>query len=91
MSVYVDSGKWKLGRMKMAHMLADTPEELFDMADRLGLKREWFQSRSVPHFDICQSKRVLAISYGAISISNHDMVAVIRRLRDRPNLQKAVS
>lgn len=51
-------------------MWADTVEELHTMADRIGLKREWFQPRpehSINHYDIVPTKRALAIKYGAIA------------------------
>lgn len=81
MSVYVDRGVNAYGRMKMCHMLADTLEELHAMADKLGLKREWFQSHSTPHYDVCQAKRRLAISFGAIECDRHKVVELIRKHR----------
>ena len=82
MTVYVDDGRWVLGRMRMSHMLADTPEELHAMADRLGLRREWYQAdASTPHYDVCRAKRRLAIELGARPVDRRGMVAVVRRLR----------
>lgn len=81
MTVYVDNSKNGFGRMKMCHMLADTVEELHAMADRIGLKRAWFQPKSSPHYDVSQEKRKLAIECGAIEVDKHQLVAVIRRLR----------
>ena len=83
MAVYVDKGRYVYWRMKMCHMLADTLEELHAMADRLGLKREWFQPESTPHYDICQSKRRLALKFGAVEIDNRQMVEIIRKWRQR--------
>lgn len=83
MAVYVDNGQFPYGRMKMAHMLADTLNELHDMADRLGLKRGWFQNHSAPHYDLCQAKRRLAIEYGAIEINRRELVTLIRVWRER--------
>lgn len=70
-----------MGRMKMSHMFADTEEELHHMAALVGLKREWFQHHGTPHYDLCQSKRQLAIKRGAVVIGRHEVVAIIRRHR----------
>lgn len=69
--VYVDdmykSPIGQFGRMKMSHMVADTTEELLEMADKIGVKRKWIQQPGTPreHFDICRSKRTKAIEFGA--------------------------
>lgn len=68
MSVYVDDYQGKLGRMVMCHMLADTVDELHAFAARLGLRREWFQLGSAPHYDVSKEKRALAIKLGAIHL-----------------------
>ncbi len=76
-SVYVDDafaesdrwGPWKGG----GHMQADTLEELQEMADRLGLKRSWLQSKPGrpwrDHYDLTAGKRELAIALGAVSVT----------------------
>jgi hypothetical protein len=84
MSVYVDRARNRFGRMVMCHMLADTLDELHAMADRIGLRREWFQSKaSTPHYDVSLEKRALAIRHGARDCSRAEIVEVIRRLRSR--------
>ena len=85
MSVYVDEPIWSYKRMKMCHMVADTPDELHEMANLLGLKRHWFQGGnfSLPHYDICKSKRALAIKYGAIEIDKYKLVEMIKANRDK--------
>lgn len=70
MTVYVDDmylypmGKFR--RMKMSHMIADNEDELHAMADRIGVARRWYQG---DHYDICKSKRSLALKNGAIPIT----------------------
>lgn len=67
MAVYVDDFQAGFGRMIMSHMIADTQKELLDMADKIGVARKWIQypGSKDEHFDICQSKKKLAISNGA--------------------------
>lgn len=86
MSVYVDKAIYGYGRMIMCHMVADSPKELHKMADRIGVARKWFQDPrtmnvSTPHYDICKSKRTLAVAAGAIECERNDFVAAIRRIR----------
>jgi hypothetical protein len=85
MAVYVDNARIPFVRKdlglyqptyKMNHMWADTLEELFAMADKIGLQRKWLQrppgtglpgmNASWVHFDITASKRALAVKHGAI-------------------------
>ena len=81
--VYVDDYRAPHGRMKMSHLMADTTEELLAMVDAIGVKRQWIQKAGDPaeHFDIAESKRVLAIEAGAHPVSSRCLIAVIRRKR----------
>jgi len=84
MSVYVDRAAYPYGRMIMCHMIADTPDELHAMADRIGVARRWFQqppSASFWHYDIATSKRTLDLRYGARACARDEFVAAIRRIR----------
>ena len=71
MAVYIDCERNPYHHMLMSHMVADTLDELHAMAQRLGLQRCWFQvfRNGTPHYDICQSKRTLALSLGAVEIN----------------------
>jgi len=82
-AVYLDDSRNRFGRMIMCHMVADTLEELHEMADRIGMRREWFQPRSSPHYDVCLtlSKRALAIRFGALEVDKAGLVEVVRRKR----------
>ena len=82
MPVYVDCARNALGRMKMCHMIADTPEELDRMAYRIGMKTEWFQPTSFPHYDVSLSRRQIAVSNGAVVCDRRTFVGHLRRIRD---------
>lgn len=71
MSVYVDDMRADFSRMKMCHMVADTSKELHAMAKKIGVKRKWVQDEGTysEHYDICLSKRRLAVLHGAKEIS----------------------
>lgn len=66
MTVYVDDAEIPFKGMKMNHMIADTEEELHEMAEEIGLKREWYQG---DHYDVSLSKKELALDKGAVEIS----------------------
>lgn len=78
MTVYVDDMLAPYGRMKMSHMIADTEAELHAMADKIGVARKWYQG---DHYDICQSKRELAIQHGAQALSRMELgrIAIAQR------------
>lgn len=72
MAVYVDQARNPYGRMLMCHMVADTREELHAMADKIGIARRWFQG---DHYDIAQSKRKLAVQFGATELTRAELGA----------------
>ena len=78
LTVYVDDAQHPFGRMLMCHMMADSLEELHAMARTIGLKTAWFQPGRHPHYDVCSSKRAVAISEGAIPITQREMVRHFR-------------
>ena len=77
MSVYVDSAFVRYGRMLMCHMVADTEAELHAMADAIGVRRKWYQDR---HYDICSSKRAVAIELGAKVVTSREGALIRRRM-----------
>jgi Protein of unknown function (DUF4031) len=83
LSVYVDNafavggwGRWSGG----GHLQADTLYELHEFAERIGLRREWFQSKpgrpENDHYDLTRAGRELALEFGAI---DEDRAASARR------------
>ncbi|MBW7932049.1 MAG: DUF4031 domain-containing protein [Gemmatimonadaceae bacterium] len=63
-------------------MIADAPEELDAMADRIGVARRWIQFAGTPteHFNICTAFRRKVVA-GAIEISSREIVALMRGWR----------
>lgn len=98
MAVYVDDMyKYRMGRFRgyrMSHMIADSHEELMDMANQLGLKVEWLQHEGTPkeHFDIPVHKRAQAIRLGAKAVGMKELVRIIRskRLAERSDPTKQI-
>lgn len=79
MTVYIDNAFLPYGRMLMCHMIADTEEELHKMAEKIGIERRWYQSKSsVPHYDVSKGKRILAIALGAQEVTSKELVKIAR-------------
>lgn len=84
MTVYVDDMRARYGSLVMCHMIADSDDELHAMADRIGVDRKWWQSpetTSGSHYDIAQTKRVLAVHAGAVQITQRQCAAMNLRRR----------
>lgn len=77
--VYVDDMNAPFGRMIMCHMIADTTEELLEMADKIGVNRKWIQKAGTiqEHFDVCQTKKQKAIEQGAKLITWRELGMMI--------------
>ena len=74
MTVYVDDMRMRkrLGQRpaKWSHLFADSVEELHEFAERIGLKRIWFQdSPTEPHYDVTETRRLAAIAAGATPVN----------------------
>lgn len=80
MSVYVDNlVDYGLGAVQGAprakywcHMFADSEEELHAMADKIGMRRVWYQSwpaHSLPHYDLTATRRLVAVQEGAVEFN----------------------
>ena len=82
-AVYVDDMQAAFGRMIMCHMLADSDEELHAMAQRIGVARRWHQKPGTvqSHYDICLSKKALALAGGAKLIDRRGVARLIQAKR----------
>ena len=77
-AVYVDQAREREGNATISHLLADSLEELQDMADRIGLSQAAFHPGSVPYYDCSQGKRQQAIKLGAIVIGRQKVRELIQ-------------
>lgn len=81
MAVYIDDmyryPMGRFGRMKMSHMVADTVEELHDLADKIGVARKWVQQAHMGkgwvHYDMALAARARAIEHGAVQITLREL------------------
>jgi len=76
---------------EFCHLLADTRDELHDMADALGIPRRFFQEHPWRwHHDLPEHLRPLAIELGAVEMDIHEVGALLGR-RKREYLLSAAS
>lgn len=88
MAVYVDHVRIPFKGMRMSHMIADDLEELHTMAQAIGMRREWFQDKKFPHYDVSDERRALALQRGAIAVDRRELVMVMRRYRAENGLER---
>lgn len=51
------------------HLFGTDLEELHKFAKSIGLKREWYQGKQFPHYDLTSRMRDKAIQKGAIRVA----------------------
>jgi hypothetical protein len=85
----IDYGGWFNKRFgPSCHLLADTEEELHEMARKIGMKRSWFQSgekSSMPHYDLVASRRASAVKLGAKEITRKELYELLKQYRHERN------
>lgn len=90
MTIYVDgmvSNGWRMrgNAIKNCHMFSDSEDlaELHAFAKRIGMRREWFQDKRVPHYDLTVSRRRLAVAAGAVEVDRRQAVDLWARIQAR--------
>lgn len=80
MPVYVDPAiHWWRGK-RWCHMFADSLGELHEFAKLIDMKREWFQDDwRLPHYDITELRRAMAVKVGAVSVDLRFTAARMRQ------------
>lgn len=89
MTVYVDplaKFGWKLRGRETAscHLFTDDIDlqSLHDLAQKIGMKRAWFQDKAAaPHYDLTPSRRQAAVVAGAVELDRKEAVGVWRARR----------
>ena len=90
MAVYVDKlvdYGWRHG--PSCHLIADSVDELIEFAVSMGMRREWYQPLSSPHFDLHTDGRAEAIRRGAIELDSRAFVKKLRELRAKRKAAEA--
>jgi hypothetical protein len=86
MSIFIDNynGTFKgtFKGMLMCHMVADSDKELDKMAYKVGIEIKWKQE---DHYDVCLSKKKLAIKYGVKEVTTFMLSKMIylKRMRKK--------
>jgi hypothetical protein len=87
MAILIDSfhngarGPIRYWHRRCGHLVSDSSlDELHEFAAGLGLRREWFQQKSVPHYDLTGRHYEMALERGAILVSSREIVRRAIRL-----------
>jgi hypothetical protein len=89
LAVYVDEiivhhNAWGPFRNGSCHMTADTIDELHEMAAKVGMKREWFQTkRGMWHYDLTPSRRAKAVKLDAVEMSARELCMMMWERRKK--------
>jgi hypothetical protein len=96
MAILIDSfyngvrGPVRYWRRRCGHLVSDTSlDELHEFAERLGLRREWFQVKSIPHYDLTGEVYELAIERGATLVTSREIVLRAVRMDGKSKLHRA--
>jgi len=64
----------------IGHLVADSEQELHLFAQKLGLKREYYQNKRWPHYDLTSNNmKQKAKVNGAILISSKEIIKVLKK------------
>jgi hypothetical protein len=90
MAILLDSfhngarGPFRYWHRRCGHLVSDASlDELHAFAESLGLRREWFQAKSIPHYDLTGAVYERAIERGAVLVSSREIVRRAVRIPDQ--------
>lgn len=79
---YGKSATWKYD--ESCHLFADTQYELHTFAQKIGLKRAWFQDHDLlVHYDLTKSKRAVAVKMGAKEVDRKFLIQFMDNLKKK--------
>ena len=82
MTVYIDNSRLSWRGRSWCHLVADSVGELHAFAAQLGLRKEWFQDRTMyPHYDVTVNVQRRAFALGAQVGDKKTIVACAKKLR----------
>jgi hypothetical protein len=94
MAILIDSffnaarGPIRYWLRQCGHLVSDTSiEELHRFAEGMGLRREWFQEKSIPHYDLTGEAYDLALKRGAQLVSSREVVLRAVRMDGKPKMR----
>lgn len=81
MACYVDDPQWERWHGLSGHLIADSIEELQEMANSLSLSKKFFMKDALtPHYQLPAGRRDAAITAGAIALERTTFMAVVARI-----------
>jgi hypothetical protein len=88
-TVYLDDWRQRahLGPVddRWSHLVADSDDELHEFADRMGMRRAWFQDKPGrphhAHYDLPERAREEAVALGAVEVTWRQMGRMLRERR----------
>src|SRR5689334_7556032 len=84
MAIFVDDLNAEKDGKIWCHLLTDNLDdltELHDFAKSIGLKPRWMHNSSMPHYDVTESKKALALKKGAVEITKAESVKIMQAYR----------
>ena len=84
--IMIDAMQWPWKGKLWAHMIIDVDvKELHEFAQKIGLKKEWYQPKSFPHYDVTGKIYEKALECGAQFTTGKKLVyTAIRVYRKNP-------
>jgi hypothetical protein len=64
------------------HLVADTIEELHEAAANLGLKREWYQATSYPHYDLMGTRLIERACRLYPLVQGRELIVMVKRCQE---------